>query len=286
MSTYKNVEFESTDELRTAINSDLSVLAYPFTVKHKVFGEGKLIDLKAPATDGNLYATIDFPFGNKILSVGVLLNAKLLEMPEELLDIVSEAQTAYKLDYDTRKAEQRVKEREERLKTEEAEKKLQEEKKAEAKYQKAKQKAIKDFEDLASAQRVVSEADEFYYSLGYITKHIGTVSAALPDYLEDAFKKYFGPEAPCRVVDSKKKGPAGYTSQWTWSFGISLKKPEAVPVFLQDKLSPSGKSITDTSFVWDLVENYGFQFGKKQNIQNIRNCIPSTYLPIFEAALA
>jgi hypothetical protein len=168
----------------------------------------------------------------------------------------------------------------------EAAEKAEAEKKAEAKYQQQKEKALRDFDKLvARANNELSDVDEFYYALGYIAKHAGTVSAAMPDYLEDAFKKHFGSDTPCRVVDSKKKGPAGYTSQWTWSLGISLKKPETVPAFLHDKLNPAGKSITDTSFVWDLVDNYGFQFGKKQDIDKIKQTIPAIHLISFEAGL-
>lgn len=168
----------------------------------------------------------------------------------------------------------------------EAAEKAEAEKKAEAKYQQQKEKALKDFDKLVARANVeLSDIDEFYYALGYIAKHAGTVSAAMPDYLENAFKKHFGSDAPCRVVDSKKKGPAGYTSQWTWSLGISLKKHETVPASLQSKLNPAGKSITDTSFVWDLVENYGFQFGKKQDIDKIKQTVPKKFISSFEAGM-
>lgn len=286
MTTYKTTAYETAEDLRNAINSDLAALAYPFTVKHKVYGDGQLTFVKAPLTGGSLYATVDFAAGTKTLALDVLLAGNLLQMPESLMDSLVEAQSVFKADFIEREQAQRIADRKAREEAVAAEKKAREEKKAEEAYQKAKTKALKDFDDLASTARPISTTEEFYYSLGYIAKHAGTVSAALPDYLEDAFKKYFGSEAPCRVVDSKKKGPAGYTSQWTWSFGISLKKPETVPAFLQDKLNPSGKSVTDTSFVWDLVDNYGFQFGKKQDVDKIREHVPTEYLSFFEAGLA
>lgn len=286
MTTIETLGYETSEALREAINADLSALAYPFAVKHKVYGEGQLTFVKAPLTGGSLYVTIDFAVGTKTLALDVVLANNLLEMPLTLADQLTELQTVFKADFIEREQAQRIADRKAREEAEAAEKKAREEKKAEEAYQKAKTKALKDFDDLANTARPISTIEEFYYSLGYIAKHAGTVSAALPDYLEDAFKKYFGSEAPCRVVDSKKKGPAGYTSQWTWSFSISLKKPETVPAFLQDKLNPSGKSITDTSFVWDLVDNYGFQFGKKQDIEKIRECIPTDFLSFFEAGLA
>ena len=93
----------------------------------------------------------------------------------------------------------------------EAEKRADAEQKAEAKYLEHKEKALKDFDNLVQQARnniVVSHADEFYYALGWLTKHIGTLSATLPDYLEADFAKYFGEDTPRNVVDSKKRSPA------------------------------------------------------------------------------
>jgi len=286
MTTYETLGYETSEALRNAINSDLAALAYPYAVKHRTYGEGQLTFVKAPLTGGSLYATIDFAAGTKTISLDMAFANNLLEMPEILFDTLLELQTTFKSDFIEREQAQRLADRQAREQAHEAEKKAAEEKKVEKKYEATKAKAIKDFEDLSKTVMPTSTTNEFYYSLGYIVKHAGTVSAALPDYLEGAFKKYFGSEAPCRVVDSKKKGPAGYTSQWTWSFGISLKKPELIPAFLQDKLNPTGKSITDTSFVWALVDNYGFQFGKKQDVKKIRSHVPADCLASFEAGLA
>lgn len=159
-------------------------------------------------------------------------------------------------------------------------------KRTEAKYQAAKEKALKEFQVWANATRPQSAADEFYYALGWLAKHAGTVSAALPDYLADEFKGYFGADTPCRIVDSKKKGPAGYTSQWAKSFSVSLKKPEGIPSLLSKYLNPKGTAVTDTDFVLDLVDTYGFKFGKEQDIEKIRACVPTAHITFFENGLA
>ena len=159
--------------------------------------------------------------------------------------------------------------------------------KAAEKYEHQKAKALREFDILTTQEKeVITQADSFYYSLGWLAKHANNVAAVLPDYLADAFKKYFGADTPCRIVDSKHRGPAGWQAQWSWSFTISLKKPDLVPAFLSDKLNPAGKAVSKTSFVWDLVDNYGFKFGKEQDIDNIRAHIPSDYLASFEAGLA
>lgn len=286
MTTYKNIEFENLEALQNAVNTELAEFDYPIAVVHKFYGAGQLIDIKAAAVEGSLFATVDFPTCTKVFALEVVLTYKLLTLPEFIADLIKEIQIAYKHAFNTYRINQNIHNRETKQKADAEKKRKLKEQRAEEKYQNTKTKTIQTFDELANTPRPISTADEFYYSLGYILKHIGTVTATLPDYLETAFKTYFGSDTPCRVVDSKKVGPAGYTSQWTWSFGISLKKPEVVPAFLQDKLNPSGKAITNTSFVWDLVENYGFQFGKKQDIDKIKSFIPSTYISAFEAGLA
>jgi hypothetical protein len=164
-------------------------------------------------------------------------------------------------------------------------KKIEAEKKAEEKYQRQREKALKDFEDLSNKSFVCAADDDFYYALGWLTKHVGTVAAALPDYLGDSFHKYFGTNTPCRVVDSKKRGPAGWQSQWSWSFSATLKKVDMIPAILRQYLNPKGNAVTDTAFVWDLVDNYGFQFGKKQDEDKIAKTIPAKYINSFNTGL-
>jgi hypothetical protein len=154
------------------------------------------------------------------------------------------------------------------------------------KYEKTKAKAIKDFEALAETTRPVEVANEFYYSLGWLAKHIGSVSARLPDYLADSFKRHFGNDTAFNAVDSKKRTVNGNSMQWTFDFTATLRKPENIPAALTSHLGSTGKQIADTSFLWDLVDNYGFQFGKKQDIEKIRSHVPSDCLASFEAGLA
>lgn len=285
MTTYRNNDYETLDSLRDALNTDLESLNYPFTVNHKIYGDGQLVFVKAPLNGGSLYATVDFACGSKVLAVDVLIASKLLIDTGEIIDVLDEAQNAFKNQFNIENEAKRLAERAAREAEREAAKKADEEKRAEAKYQAAKNKAIKDFQSWAKSDRPISAADEFYYSLGWLAKHTGTVSAALPDYLADEFKTYFGPETPCRVVDSRKKGPAGWTSQWTKSFAVSLKKPDAIPAFLTQYLNPKGTAITDTNFVLDLVDQYGFKFGKSQDIEQIRSKVPTSHIEIFENAL-
>lgn len=287
MTTYKNAEFTTAEDLRNAINSDLATIAYPYAVKHRTYGEGQLTFVKAPLTGGSLYATIDFTSaGTKILALDVVLTHNLLEMPEILLNTLLEAQSVFKADFIEREQAQRAADRQAREEAEAAKKKAAEEKKNEEKYEKTKERAIKDFEAIASADRPVEVANEFYYSLGWLAKHIGTVSAALPDYLASSFHKHFGAEAEARIVDSKKRTINGNSMQWTFGFKANLTKPENIPASLQQYLSSTGKAIANTSFIWDLIDNYGFKFGKTQDVDQIRSHVPADCLDSFELGLA
>lgn len=165
----------------------------------------------------------------------------------------------------------------------EAEKKAEEERKAEIRFQKQKEKAIADFENLATKrEKLTSFEDNFYYALGWLAKHIGSVSAALPDYLEDSFVKHFGNISSARIVDSKKRTVNGNSMQWTFGFKATLRKIDDVPAILIPYLSSSGKAIASTSFIWDLIDSYGFQFGNNQDIDKILDHIPADFIDSFK----
>lgn len=171
----------------------------------------------------------------------------------------------------------------------EAAKKVEADKKAEQKYQKMREKAIRDFDELAhQAKTVWTEADEFYYALGWLAKHVGSMTAILPDYLGSAFEKYFGVDAPKTLVDGRAKTSGGYAKQWSWEFKCTIKKLKetTVPACIQSITTDFSKGIHNTAFLWDLVSNYGFQFGKKQDVDRIRKEVPAQYISSFETGLA
>lgn len=144
--------------------------------------------------------------------------------------------------------------------------------------------AEKEIDNLINNHEKVTKADEFYYTLGWLAKHVGTITAKMPDYLESAFVKHFG-DVEHVTVDSTKVGPAGYTSQWRLSMEASLKNTKNIPATLAEYLSQSGKKVSKTSFVWSLVDDYGFKFGKKQDTLDIMRCVPIEYVPMFNAGM-
>lgn len=285
MTTYKTFDYDSTEALHSAISADIATLDFPFAVVHKTFGAGQLVFVTLPASGGNsLYATIDFESVSKMFALKALLERGLLEMPEDLATILTDAQSAFCTDYEIREQEKR-----EALRlAQEKAKQEAEEKKQEDKYQASKARMIKEFETLAAKEKVTCATGEFYYSLGWMANNCGTFACALPDYLLPYFQKQFGVEYEPRTVDSRKRTVNGYAMQWTISMTASIKKKslDKIPAFLTQYLSKTGTSIANTAFIWDLVTNYGFKFGKTQDINQIRATIPAHCVTYFENGYA
>lgn len=157
-----------------------------------------------------------------------------------------------------------------------------EQKAKEARYEKRVTKAIQKLESLEKTNIKVSydNVDEFYMALGWMTKHCGTVSAAMPDYAEKWFISKFG-DVKRQVVNSKKRTVNGNPMQWALSMKITFKKVTDIPAYLADKIN-SKNEINSVGFVWDLVDTYGFKFGSVQDEQQIKNGIPVDKLTSFE----
>ena len=261
---------------------------------HKLYGPGKITKLKFHENTANykhypeIYLSFESPVKTVIFAYSLVTKAGFLQFNELEAMTLQDLYTEYSANwntYDSARLAEQTAQRVAKQEAKEAEKKAKADaQKAEA-FERKKERDIKEFEFMVQNRRPLSIASEFYTTLGWLAKHTGTVSAALPDYLEPAFKKHFG-DVPCRVVDSHKKGPAGWTSQWTSSFTVSLKKPDSIPAMLEQYLNPARKAVTNSEFVRDLVDNYGFQFGKVQDLEAIRSCVPSTYQTDFELGLA
>lgn len=285
MTTYKTINFETTADLRDAINADLANLAYPIDAVHRMNGQGRIVDIKAPLTGNSLYVTIDFDsIGSKMFALKALFEYRLITLPDDIKDILMEAQTAFETNHKQLEDEKRAANR----LAYEQKKQAEETARQEAKYEASKAKMIKEFETLAKTERTMSATGEFYYSLGWIANNCGAFACSLPDYLLPYFQSQFGSDYEPHTVDSRKKTVNGYSMQWAISMTANIKKKslDKVPAFLNQYLSKSGNAIANTSFIWDIVSNYGFQFGKTQDIDQIRATIPTEYIQYFENGYA
>lgn len=253
-------------------------------VNCQAYGTGKIVSYRGTALD-NIIVAVEFVEQTKQFSLQHIIEvARFIKFVDHVeIEIIW---TDAKVVHDELTKQLKTIENLERQQAFEAKKKAEADKLAEKKYETTKAKAIRDFENLVKAEMPMSTADEFYYSLGWLAKHVGSVSARLPDYLSDSFVRHFGTDAVHTSVDSKKRTINGNSMQWTFGFTATLRKPENIPSALTEHLGSTGKQIADTSFIWDLVDNYGFQFGKKQDVDKIRSHVPSDFLTFFEAGLA
>lgn len=293
--------FELINELQNSINDETEMMKEAYlateaqlvdaigngvvgkTVSCIKYGDGEIVAFKGNTVE-DIIVDIDFSGEIKKFSLNHIMNNKFVQFVDfdEFADIWTKAFELHTTLTNLHNESERVA----RQLLIEAKKQAEAEKKAEAKYQKLKEKAIKDFDQLVKqANTSLSDVDEFYYALGWMAKHVGSISAALPDYLESSFTKHFGTETGARIVDSKKKTVNGNSMQWTFGFNATLRKAENIPAFLSQYLSTTGKAIANTSFIWDLVDNYGFQFGKKQDADKIKGTVPAQFIKSFEAGL-
>lgn len=145
-------------------------------------------------------------------------------------------------------------------------------------------KAVKDFGTIVKQMKTYTaeENPEFYYGLGWLAKHIGIVSASMPDYLDKLFTKQFGKDAVHTVIDSMKLTSGGHAMKWNFAFKATMAKKADIPIMFTPYLNPTGKAITNTVFLWDLVANRGFKFGKKQDVEAIRAKVPEKFKTAFE----
>ena len=274
---------EDYEEVQACLISDFIGQIYGAEVTNNFFGPGHIKSCMAIGSSfENLGVTVHYDLDetkNYILSTAIKCGS--LKFTDEslvaLYDTFMEVHSNLKHQYCVAIEAAQCREREEQK----LEKKRKENEK---KLASMKASAEKEMENLINNREHVTEADEFYYALGWLTKHVGTITAKMPDYLESAFVKHFG-DVEHTTVDSTKVGPAGYTSQWRLSMEASLKKAEKIPAMLAEYLSQNGKKVSKTSFVWSLVDDYGFKFGKKQDTAEITNRVPANYLHMFNSGM-
>lgn len=288
MKNYDVSNYQHWTDLSADLTAELNeLITGSISVVHKKYGECKVSGFTVSMNENTFNILADFVFADEVkkLALNILLKNGLVQIDDydsfevlknfisSLTDLQVEAKTVYR-NRATAKFE--------------ADRQAKELAKQEAKYQAAKEKAIQDFEVMARQDRGVCASGEFYYNLGWLAKNVGTISAALPDYLLKYFENHFGTEAKPTVVDSRKRTVSGHSMQWALSMKASLHKKsvDTIPPFIKQYLNSAGNALTNTEFIWDIVENYGFKFGKSQDLNQIKSSIRPEYIEYFEKGYA
>lgn len=263
---------------------DLEGILTGVNIKNNVYGEGFITHITG--TDPkDLIAHIQFKEQKKAFNLAIAIKMKSIILPEDTAYVYNkymeaseevmkeEARIALEKKLEAENLRKKEKEREE------AEKAA---KKAAETFERTKNRMIEKFE--ATAQEIskhVTYANEYYYSLGWLSKNLTSIYARMPDYLDGSFTKYFGSDAPRKLENSK-----GKNCQWTYAFTGHVKHPDKAPSIIRSIMNPNSKDLSATgatSFFWDLVANHGFQFGKVQNLEIIKSYIPKDMMNDFEA---
>lgn len=283
MKNYCVSDYQDWVQLSIDLTTELmDTVAVPVAVEHQKFGNGIITAMTVALNEAgyNILTSIDFADQTKKLALNILMANGLIKVAEP----ENEQLRLFIQKLDELLVEVKNVHHDRMVAKNEADRKAAEEAKQEAKYQAAKEKAIYDFEVMTRKDKSVSATGEFYYNLGWLAKNVGTISAALPDYLLKYFENHFGTEAKPTVVDSRKRTINGNPMQWALSMKASVSKKaiDSIPPFLKQYLNTTNNALTNTTFVWDLVENHGFRFGKKQDVDQIRATVPTHCIEYFE----
>lgn len=290
MKTYE-ISKENYNDVLFDVNLNLAAYLTGKPIGSKAYGDGLITEVKNIqfAQNKEPAVIVQIQFAEKqstyYLTVGLATKALVLsdEIMEELiqyLGVIRELDTYFQAEFVAKALIEKA-ERDAQLAAQKAE---EEAKKKEIKRQAQMKKVLDNLKGISRS--AIRSDDDFYVALGWLAKHIGTISASIPDYTEAWFVSRFGADATYNKVDSTKKTTGGFSMKWNPSFSVSFKaSDDCIPLIIAEK-AIGKKKINDTAFVFDLIENYGFAFGKTQDLDRILKYVPSTKLDKFNLGFA
>ena len=298
MKNYSSENYKNFEEFEKAFNKNASALLN-LKVTSAKYGEGTIKEIKIKDLEHEyitvtvqhfgIYMTIEFESGTKTFDLTMAIKANSLAFDEITLLKVNELFDVLKDSEPARIAELEVEIEKER----EADRKIREEQLAEikrqkelAKFQAKKEKALAKLQKLKpeNTKKLFATPMSHYEVVGWMAKHCRGIRAAMPDWMEQQFVSMFG-DVERYVVDSKKKTSGGFAYQWGLGLKITFDQ-EIVGPLEQRATSKNKKIIDNVAFIWDLVDNYGFKFGKTQDIDAIIEEVPPQYLQDFNRGFA
>lgn len=277
MKNYELFEKETNERLSLALN-DLLVTSVKYGTGNITDARLTEIELDTEPQDVDIYITVKFDTCEKTFLLRTALQSKAIEIALLSIDVDKVLEEMLPT-FESRLEELRNQDVERR--EEEAKERARQE--AELKFQIKKEKMLAKLNELKpeNTRRLFTTPMSYYETLGWMAKHITSIKPSMPDLAEKWFVGIFGDVENRYVVDSRKRTSGGFPMQWGLSCKISFDQEVVGP--LAKRATSSNKRVIDNvAFVWDLIEKYGFQFGKKQDVDLIRKEIPTKYLLDFE----
>ena len=267
-------------EMLTTINSET---ACSITCAHKTYGSGIITKIKCSENLGKPELFLTFESEAKNTTLAYNLASKFLEFDETdalTLDSLMAEYLESWLEFDANRKAEAAAAREAKIAAEaQAKAEAEAQKKLEATM--AKLERIKP-EDVST---VCGTPQTEYETIGWLAKHCTSIKPSMPAEARGWFESKFGKVDNAKVYEAGAKttgnNPMKYTLSIQGSFNAEV--PSILRRYVNDKNS---KQINSVELFWSLVDKYGFQFGKKQNIDEIRKLVPDTYLVDFDRGLA
>ena len=285
MKDYLNLFNNNYNEAKKDLLKDINESIRGVKANSAKYGLGYIVaardDVTNPAKEHDYKVDIDFNGATKTFCLMFAIEKGAITLEGTLLDLLKEYMSSFQAILEERSRQLKIeaeKQAEEHRKLEElraAQKaeaeKLEKEKKEAEKFEKRKADAIKKFSDLCRQAKMskVSVDDEDFI-LGWLAKHVTRISAEIPDFLENYFVAQFGANAPKTVVSTAMKSSGGFTKKWSLSCTVHVDDLATMPPVLQEVFKKS-KTVNNTSFALKLIYDYGFNFGKEQDISQIKS---------------
>ncbi len=250
--------------------------------KHKTYGSGKITKIKCSENLGKPDLFITFESETKTTTFAYTIVSKFLEFDESDALTMENLMAEYLenwLEFDTnRKAEAKA--------AREAKYAAEAKAKAEAEAQKKLEATMAKLdrmqpEDVAA---VCGTPNTEFETIGWLAKHCTSLKPSMPAEAQNWFEAKFGKVANAKVYDAGAKTSGGNSMKYTLSIDGCFNAE--VPSILR-RFVPANKPkhISSVELFWTLVDKYGFQFGKKQDIDEIKKFVPADYLSDFERGL-
>lgn len=272
-------------EAKKDLLKDLNESIRGAKVNSAKYGLGYIVaardDVTNPAKEHDCQAEIDFSGATKTFCLMFAIEKGAITLEGTLSDLLKEYMSSFKAILEERSRQLKIeaeKQAEEHRKLEEfraaqkaALEKLEKEKKEAEKLEKRKADAIKKFSDLCrQAKMSKTSVDDEDFVIGWLAKHVTRISAEIPDFLESQFVAHFGANAPKTVVSTSIKSSGGFTKKWSLSCQVHVDDLATMPPALKDVFKKS-KTANSASFALKLIYDYGFSFGKEQDVSQIKS---------------
>lgn len=285
MKDYLKLFNNDCSEAKKDLLKDLNEFIRGAKIDSSSYGLGYIIairdDVTNPAKEHDYKVDIDFNGATKTFCLMFAIEKGAITLEGTLLDLLKEYMSSFQAILEERSRQLKIeaeKQAEEHRKLEEfraaqkvALEKLEKEKKEAEKLEKRKADAIKKFSDLCrQAKMSKTSVDDEDFIIGWLAKHVTRISAEIPDFLESQFVAHFGANAPKTVVSTSMKSSGGFTKKWSLSCQVHVDDLATMPPALQEVFKKS-KTANNASFALKLIYDYGFSFGKEQDISQIKS---------------